>query len=56
MSIGEFAPLTEIKAVIELRSETAADRIHEFWAAAENEHSARRALAAYLVDLVNGKR
>jgi DNA-binding transcriptional MerR regulator len=49
-------PLTEIKAVLELPTQIAVDRIREFWAEAESEHTARRALTSYLVGRLNGKR
>jgi DNA-binding transcriptional MerR regulator len=49
-------PLAEIKAVLELDSGPAADRIAAYWASIESEHAARRKLAAYLVDRTNGKR
>lgn len=49
-------PLTEIKTVLGLEPAAAAHRIRDYWAAAEAEHAARRELAAYLVDRVNGKR
>jgi DNA-binding transcriptional MerR regulator len=49
-------PLAEIKAVLELEPEPAAERIREYWAAVEVEHTARRELAGYLLDLMSGKR
>ncbi len=49
-------PLVAIKVILGLGPEAAAERIAGYWAAAEAEHSARRRLAAYLVDRLNGKR
>ncbi len=49
-------PLAEIKAILPLEPVQAADRVREFWAATDAEHTARRALAAYLVDELSGKR
>lgn len=49
-------PLAEIKAILTLESAPAAERIAAYWASTESEHAARRQLAAYLVDAVNGKR
>jgi DNA-binding transcriptional MerR regulator len=49
-------PLAEIKAVLELESAPAADRVAAYWASVESEHSERRNLAAYVVDRINGKR
>jgi DNA-binding transcriptional MerR regulator len=49
-------PLAEIKAILPLEPVQAADRVREVWAATEAEHTARRALAAYLIDELSGKR
>jgi DNA-binding transcriptional MerR regulator len=49
-------PLAEIKAILPLEPDQAADRVREVWAATETEHTARRALAAYLIDELSGKR
>ena len=49
-------PLAEIKAILPLEPVQAAERVREFWAATEAEHTARRALAAYLIDELSGKR
>ena len=49
-------PLAEIKAVLPLEPAQAAERVRVIWAATEAEHTARRALAAYLIDELNGKR
>ncbi len=49
-------PLAEIKAILPLEPVQAADRLREFWAATDAEHTARRALATYLIDELSGKR
>ena len=49
-------PLAEIKAILLLDPVQAADRVREFWAATDAEHTARRGLAAYLIDELSGKR
>ena len=49
-------PLAEIKAVLPLEPAQAAGRIRELWAATEAGHTSRRALAAYLIDELSGKR
>ncbi len=49
-------PLAEIKAILPLEPVQAADRVRQVWAAAEAEHTGRRALAAYLIDELSGKR
>lgn len=49
-------PLAEIKAILALEPVQAAERVREFWAATEAGHTARRALAAYLIDELSGKR
>jgi DNA-binding transcriptional MerR regulator len=49
-------PLAEIKAILPLEPVQAADRIRELWAATEAMHTSRRALAAYLIDELSGKR
>jgi DNA-binding transcriptional MerR regulator len=49
-------PLAEIKAILALERGQAAERVREFWAAADAEHTSRRALAAYLIDELSGKR
>jgi DNA-binding transcriptional MerR regulator len=49
-------PLAEIKAILGLEPQAAAEHIGEYWAAAEAGHSARRDLAGYLVDRLSGKR
>lgn len=49
-------PLAEIKAILPLAQVQAAERVREVWAATEAEHTARRTLAAYLIDELSGKR
>src|SRR5215467_5374307 len=49
-------PLAEIKAILPLERVQAAERVRQFWAATEAGHAARRALAAYLMDELSGKR
>ena len=49
-------PLAEIKAILPLEPVQAAERVREVWAATEAEHTGRRALAAYLIDELSGKR
>jgi DNA-binding transcriptional MerR regulator len=49
-------PLPGIRAILALGPAAAAERIGDHWAAAEAEHAARRDLAGYLVDRLNGKR
>jgi DNA-binding transcriptional MerR regulator len=50
-------PLSEIKEILDLDDPSAAaGAIAEYWAVLEAEHSARRRLAAFLVDRINGKR
>lgn len=49
-------PLAEIKAILPLEPVQAAERIRVIWAATEAEHTSRRALAAYLIDELSGKR
>jgi DNA-binding transcriptional MerR regulator len=49
-------PLAEIKAILPLEPVRAAERVREVWAATEAEHTARRALATYLIDDLSGKR
>jgi DNA-binding transcriptional MerR regulator len=47
-------PLAEIKLIVDLEPETAAEHVIEFWAGIESEHSHRRELAGLLVDRLNG--
>jgi DNA-binding transcriptional MerR regulator len=49
-------PLAEIKAIVGLDPTPAAERVAAYWATIETEHIARRRLAGYLVDRINGKR
>ncbi|HEX4034338.1 MAG TPA: MerR family transcriptional regulator [Solirubrobacteraceae bacterium] len=49
-------PLAEIKTILALEPTQAAERVRELWAATEAEHAGRRALAAYLIDELSGKR
>jgi DNA-binding transcriptional MerR regulator len=49
-------PLAEIKAIVVLDPVQAAERVRAFWAATDAEHTARRALAAHLIDELSGKR
>jgi DNA-binding transcriptional MerR regulator len=49
-------PLAEIKAILPLEPVDAAERVRQFWAATESQHSSLRALATYLIDELSGKR
>ena len=49
-------PLVQIKVILALDAPQAAERIRDFWAATDAEHTARRALAAYLIDELSGRR
>lgn len=49
-------PLAEIKVILGLDAGAAAERVGAFWSVAEAEHAARRDLAGYFVDLLQGKR
>ena len=49
-------PLAEIKSIVDLEPTAAAERIAEHWNAAENQHTARRDLARYLIGRMQGKR
>ena len=49
-------PLAEIKAILPLERVQAAERVRQLWAATEAEHASLRALAAYLIDELSGKR
>jgi DNA-binding transcriptional MerR regulator len=48
-------PLAEIKAILPLEAAQAAERVREVWAATEAGHTARRALAEYLIEELSGK-
>ena len=49
-------PLAEIKAILALEPIQAAERVRQYWAATEAGHTTRRALAAYLIDELSGKK
>lgn len=49
-------PLLEIKAVLGLDPDAAAEQLAGYWAGVEAEHAARRALTGSLVGHLNGKR
>jgi DNA-binding transcriptional MerR regulator len=49
-------PLAEIKSIVELEPDAAAERITQHWNATETQHTARRDLARYLIDQLQGKR
>jgi DNA-binding transcriptional MerR regulator len=49
-------PLAEIKSIVELEPDAAAERITQHWNAIETQHTARRDLARYLIDRMQGKR
>jgi DNA-binding transcriptional MerR regulator len=48
--------LAEIKSILDLEPEAAAERISTHWTAVEAQHAARRDLAHYLADRMQGKR
>jgi protein phosphatase len=48
--------LAEIKSIVSLQPDAAAERISKHWNAVEAQHTARRDLARYLVDHMQGKR
>ena len=48
-------PLAEVAAILDLEPAAAADRITTLWASSEAEHAARRDLARYLIDRLNGR-
>ncbi len=49
-------PLAEIKLIVSLEPDAAAQRIGAHWSATEIQHAARRDLARYLIDHLQGKR
>jgi DNA-binding transcriptional MerR regulator len=49
-------PLAEIKMLLDLDPEMAADRVAEYWSGVETEHAARRDLADFVVKRLHGKR
>jgi DNA-binding transcriptional MerR regulator len=52
---GIGVPLAQIKVILEMEPQTAAEQVAGFWAGVEADHAARTELAAYLVDRLNGK-
>jgi DNA-binding transcriptional MerR regulator len=48
-------PLARIKPMLGVPADAVAGQVTAYWAAAEAEHAARRDLAGYLVDRLNGK-
>jgi DNA-binding transcriptional MerR regulator len=48
--------LAEIKLILSIEPKAAAERISEHWNAVEAQHKARRDLAHYLIDRMQGKR
>lgn len=48
-------PLAEIKVVLDLDAPAAAAQVAAWWSGAEAQHAARREMASYLVDRLNGK-
>ncbi len=49
-------PLAQIKVILGLDAPAAAGQVAAWWTAAEAGHAARRELAGYLVDRLNGKK
>jgi pimeloyl-ACP methyl ester carboxylesterase/DNA-binding transcriptional MerR regulator len=49
-------PLAQITIILDLEPAAAAEQIDAYWAGTEADHAARRELACYLVDRLNGKR
>lgn len=49
-------PLREIKAILDLDPDAAAEQLAGYWAGVEAEHAARRALTGSLVGYLDGKR
>jgi hypothetical protein len=49
-------PLAQIKVILDLPAQVAAELLGDYWTGVEFEHAARRELAGYLVDRLNGKR
>ena len=49
-------PLAEVKVILDLEPEEAADRIAGYWSGVETEHATRRDLADVLVNRLRGKR
>lgn len=48
-------PLAQIKAILTQEAAAAAGQVAAYWAEAESNHAARRDLAGYLIDRLNGK-
>jgi hypothetical protein len=48
-------PLAQIKLILSLEAKAAAGQVGAYWAGAEADHAARRELARYLVDRLNGR-
>ena len=48
--------LAQITVILSLEPEAAAQQVGAYWSGAEADHAARRDLAGYLVDRLNGKR
>lgn len=49
-------PLAQITTVVDLEAAAAGEAVAAYWARTEADHAARRDLAGYLVDHLNGKR
>jgi len=49
-------PLAEIKVIVALEPDAAAARIGAYWSATETQHAARRDLARYLIEHLQGER
>lgn len=49
-------PLAQIKVIVPLAPAPAAEQIDAYWSGAEADHAARRELACYLVERLNGRR
>jgi DNA-binding transcriptional MerR regulator len=49
-------PLVEIKAILPLEPDEAAERVRQYWAGIERKHSSLRAFATYLIDELSGKK
>ncbi len=49
-------PLAQIRVILGLPPEAAAQQVGAYWSGAEADHAARRDLAGYLVDRLTGKR
>jgi DNA-binding transcriptional MerR regulator len=48
-------PLAQIKVILGREATAAAEQVAAYWASAETAHAARRGLAGYLIDRLNGK-